>query len=112
MDSNVTERNYCIRCMGENIRPGEIYEYYVGQTSLMYFNWKTKSNRSKYVTVKSVLCIDCGNIELIGELDSITFGAPTQCPHCSAIYSYGKKEISEGIVRCQNCTKEFSVIKS
>jgi transcription elongation factor Elf1 len=98
--------------MGENIRTGDIYEYYAGQSSLMYFNWKTKSNRSKYVTVSSVLCMDCGHIELIGDLDIVLFGAPIQCPHCNAVYAYGKKEKSKGSVECQNCAKEFSVIKS
>lgn len=34
-----------------------------------------------------------------------------KCPHCDAIYTYDEKEGTErGVVRCQNCDREFGPI--
>ena len=109
MVSKMNDKKYCIRCKGERIEAGEIYEYdSTINKDLMHFHWK---NRLDSVPVNSVICMDCGHIELIGNLGSIALGGPSKCPHCNAVFSYSEDQIIEGSVRCQNCNKEFSVVK-
>ena len=113
MVSKVNDIKYCIRCKGENLEAGEIYEY--DSTiikDLMHFHWKSGSNRLDSVPVNSVICMDCGHIELVGNLSNIALGGPSKCPHCSAVFSYSESQITESMVQCQNCNKEFSINKS
>jgi len=61
--------------------------------------------------VRALVCKSCGYLEEFVDFESLDGFIPEKvraCPKCDAVYSYQRKhEVSDGVVRCQNCGIAF-----
>lgn len=102
------EIEHCLRCGSTDIHFGSLS---IDTTMISLIQWKSKSARFLGdVIVNGILCKFCGHIELVADSEIIGPKSRQTCPHCKASYSYDMRNIVEGEVVCQNCTKRFPVI--
>jgi predicted Zn finger-like uncharacterized protein len=102
----ITNIQQCIRCGSSDLVEGKIIQStYDGESR------KRVLIDYQDFFVNSRICRSCGHIEEFvhpHELRGAVPGKNRACPKCDAVYSYKKKhEVSEGVVRCQNCGVEF-----
>ena len=63
----MTDKNTCSRCGGDKLESGRVQS--TGRLHFHFENPRFLTMHTGYVPILATICLDCGKIEFIGEVD-------------------------------------------